>query len=395
MENIKKPQLAILFLLVSFPSFGAVLFTPALPSIISFFQISTSHSSLAISVYLIGYAFGQLPYGPLANRLGRKPTLYIGICIAIVGCLLCALSSYFSSFGLLVFARFVQALGACVGLKISFTMVADAYEPVDATRMIARLGMAFAVMPAIGVTIGGYLTRFFSWESCFYFLALFGCVVLWLSMRLPETGRGIDRDALKFFRIVNGYASLLKNKYVVMSGLMMGCGTSIIYIFNAKAPFLGIQHIGLDPNVFGIYSMIPLLGMLLGAFLADRLAGRFSLVAFLLVGLIISLSGSFLMLLYFANGSISSPTLFSPMFLIYMIDSIVFANVMSFGLSKAENKANGSAMLNFISLSLAVLAVSLVGGSSSSSELLMPLSFVALLFIVFLLCFGLRRSSEV
>ncbi|MBS0654115.1 MAG: MFS transporter, partial [Verrucomicrobia bacterium] len=157
-KQSSKPQFIILLVLVSFASVGAVLFTPALPSIQEFFGISVGKAQLTVTAYLIGYAFAQLPYGPIANRYGRKPALYFGISLAIIGSLLCAFSAPAHSFGLLLFGRVIQALGASVGLKVSFTMVGDAFDQTVATKTISRLLLSFAVMPSLAIAIGGWLT---------------------------------------------------------------------------------------------------------------------------------------------------------------------------------------------------------------------------------------------
>ncbi len=390
-QQLNKLQSVILLLLVSFGSVGAVLFTPALPSIASFFHLSVGASQLTITSYLVGYALGQLPYGPLANRFGRKATLYIGISLAILGSLLCALSSPFQSFGLLVFARFLQALGASAGLKISFTMIADIYTQTAATKMLARNLIAFAVMPGVAVAIGGWLTQLFNWESCFYFLALFGTFVLWLSTKLPETAQSLDHHALNLSSIIQGYTLKFKNQRLMVSGLMMGCASAVIYVFASKAPFIGISLIGLTPDVFGAYNLIPVLGMLIGAVLSAKLAGRFSLLSLLLTGISCSIAVTFTMLIPFSMGILNPLTLFTPMLLIYIAESIVIANVSSFGLSHAKNKSNGSAVLNFINLSTTVAAVLLSEFIYPESAILMPLSFVILFFLMLLLWLRLKR----
>ncbi len=224
------------------------MFTPALPAIQQFFQISVGQAQMTMTSYLVGYALGQLPYGPLANAFGRKKTLYWGIWISIAGCLLCAFSALNGSFATLLFARFLQAFGATVGLKISYTMVADTYDQTAATRIISRFVLAFAVMPGIAIAIGGLLTQWFDWESCFYFLALFGLFMLYLCKRLPETAKSIDRGHLKMGAVIEGYRSTLKNKILVICSFMMGCGGAIIYIFASKSPFIGITLIGLTPD---------------------------------------------------------------------------------------------------------------------------------------------------
>ncbi len=391
LEKSPEPQFIILLLLVSFASVGAVLFTPALPSIRSFFDLSVGETQLTITSYLLGYALGQLPYGPLANRYGRKTTLYIGISLSIVGSLLCALSAPFESFGLLVSARFLQALGACVGLKISFTMIADVYNQVDATKKISRIMMAFAIMPGMAVAIGGWMTALFNWESCFYFLAMFGVFILWLARRLPETAKSLDLHALQFFSLVRGYKETFKNKRLVTSGFMMGLGSAVIYVFATKAPFIGIDLIGLTPDVFGNYNLIPLIGMLLGALLAAKLAGRFSLLTLLLMGIVGSFVFSCIMLVPFVAGAVSVWSLFLPIVFIYLAESLVFANISAFGLSHATNKSNGSAILNFINLSTTVVAVLLLEFIYPESALLMPLSFIVFFAIIFVLWLRLKK----
>jgi DHA1 family bicyclomycin/chloramphenicol resistance-like MFS transporter len=128
-----------LLLLISFASVNAVLFTPALPIIAKFFVISDSAAQLTISWFLIGYTLGQLLYGPLANRFGRKPALYIGITLQIASSLLCALSSSFHHYLILVIGRFLLALGSGVGLKMTFTLVNESFEPKIASQKICNL----------------------------------------------------------------------------------------------------------------------------------------------------------------------------------------------------------------------------------------------------------------
>lgn len=383
-----KLRFPIILLLVSFASVGAVLFTPALPAIQAFFKLTVGQAQFTITAYLIGYALGQLPYGPLANRFGRKPTLYIGLSISVIGSMLCALSSPFKSFGLLIFARFLQALGACVGLKVSFTIIGDVFDQTEATRKISRVLIAFAIMPGVAIAIGGFLTSFINWESCFYFLALFGVFMLWVSSRLPETAKSLDPNALKLAAVVEGYAKKLKNKRLITSALIMGCGTATVYIFASKAPFIGINVIGLSPDLFGLYNLIPPIGMLLGSFLASRLAGHFPLIKLLFAGIVFSFAMTFSMLIPFLMGAVTAWSLFFPMFLIYITESLVFANISSYGLSTAQNKSNASAMLNFINMGSGLIAVLLTEWIYPDSALLLPISL--LFFFVLMGIFWMR-----
>ena len=394
LEKAAKPQMSLLFLLVSFGSVGAVLFTPALPSIQAFFHLSVGKAQLTITAYLLGYSLGQLPYGPLANGIGRKKTLLAGLCLAVIGSLLCALSAVFHSFALLVFARFLQALGSCVGLKISFTMIADVYDQTTATKKISHMMMAFAIMPGVATTIGGYITQIGSWEGCFYFLALFGLLMLCLSTYLPETAKTINKTALNLSSIIQGYREKLKNTKLLLSGFMMGSGSAIVYIFASKSPFIGITVLKLSPEMFGILNLIPPIGMFAGSFLAAYLAGRFAVSTLLLMGITASFAATFFMLIPFAMDRLSLWSLFLPMTLIYAAESIVFANSSSLGLSHAKNKSNASAVINCINLITAVAAVFLSQAIFPDSALLMPISFLFFFMVMFVLWLKLKTFTS-
>lgn len=389
MVQIKLP-LPLLFLLVSFASVGAVLFTPSLPAIAEHFQVSVGAVQFTITSYLIGYAVGQLPYGPLANGIGRKKTLYLGIVVSILGALACALAAPLHSFGLLIVARFIQAFGACVGLKISFTMIADVYDQTDATKMISKTLMAFAIIPGIAIAIGGALTEYLNWQSCFYFLALFGCVTLWLARALPETAKVIDPAALKLHEIVQGYRLKLKNKQLLISGVVMGLGTSVVYVFAAKSPFIGITLIGASPEVFGLFNLIPSAGLVAGSLIAARLASRYAPIQLLGVGVIACLAATLTMLIPFV---LATPTIFSlflPMIFIYAAESIIFANISSLGLASAKNKSNASAVINFINMGVAVISVFLAELILPENPIVMPIAFILFFFVMLLLYYRLK-----
>lgn len=378
----------ILFLLVSFGSVSAVLFTPALPSIQTFFQVSPGNAQLAITSFLAGYAIGQLPYGPLANGIGRKKTLYIGIVLSILGSLFCAVSSYFGSFWIFIVARFIQALGACVGLKMSFTIVLDVYDSSTATRMISKFLAAFAIMPGVATTIGGFIVEWLNWESCFYFLALFGLFMLFFIARLPETAPSIDRSALNFFSIVHGYQLKFKDLRLLLSGFLVGSGTAVIYIFAARAPFIGMNIIGIKADSFGLLNMIPSLGMLLGSFLVASILKRYEPVKVLKVGIRICFIIAVLMLGCFILFPLSIWSLFVPIGLIYIADAFVYTAGSSLGLTGAKNKANASAVFNFLNIGSALLGLLLSQWIYPDIPLVLPL-FLLLLFCIM---FGLYRG---
>ena len=180
----------------------------------------------------------------------------------------------------------------------------------------------------------------------------------------------------------------------MISALMMGCGSAVIYVFASKSPFIGMGLIGLTPEVFGNYNLIPLVGMFLGCLLAGKLAGRLPLLKLLCIGTLVSLALSLVMFIPFAMGVINVWSLFLPVAFIYLAESLIFTNVSAFGLSLAKNKSNGSAVMNFINLSVTVIAVLLLEFIYPESALLMPLSFIVFFFVIFVLWLRLRKMEK-
>lgn len=378
MMQSKEPQLFILLLLSSFAAVSAVLFTPALPAMAHYLGVSHTQAQLSMTAFLIGYAFGNLPYGPLSNRYGRKITIYSGILLAIFGSMLILIAGANHWLWLLVVGRFVTAFGSTVGLKIAFTIIGDLYTPPKVTKKISYILLSLAIAPGLAIALGGFLTNHFGWESCFYFLTVYSVVLLGLSMLLPETGGERDLEALNMAKIQTGFMQKLKNKKLVLCAILMGCTTSFIYLFATEAPFIGIEHIGLRADEYGILNFIPPLGMITGSLLAHQLAGKRESLAIIILGIVIALLGSLSMLLLFLLGIVTLWTLFLPMPFIYVGLSLIFSNASGLAMSHAKNKSNASAIMNFINMGVSVISLLIIGALPAHKYYTLPLFFLLL-----------------
>jgi DHA1 family bicyclomycin/chloramphenicol resistance-like MFS transporter len=388
---LREPPLFILLLLVSFASVSAVLFTPALPQIAHQLNISDTKAQLTITVFLIGYALGLLPYGPISNRFGRKPAAYLGISIAILGCLLVLLVDRFQEFWLLMLGRILMALGSSVGIKIAFTMVGDVYQHEKATKKISLLLLSFAIVPSLAMAIGGLLTSHFGWASSFYFQIAYSIFIMILTFFLPETCHDLDPDALKIKNIANNYLLKLKNKKLIICAFLMGCGTAVIYLFIAEAPFIGINHIRLKPDEYGLLNLIPIIGLIGGALLANFLAGKKEPIFIIFLGIAAACAVSAMMLFLFLFEIVTVWSLFIPITIIYCAESLVYANASSLIMSHAQNKSYASATMNFINIGMSVVTLFIFGTISSRSIFLMPLVFTTIFCFMFLLSGSLLR----
>ncbi len=389
----QKPSFLLLFLLISFGSVCAVLFTPALPQISQFFGVNASSAQLTLTIFLIGYAVGQLIYGPLANAYGRKYALLIGIILEILSSILCIIAGFFHLFNLLVWARLFMALGSSVGLKMTFTLVADSYESQEGNRLISHLMMAFAITPGLGIALGGWLTEHFAWQSCFIALAIYGLFLFILALRMHETLNPSNRIKLSLHNIIHKYFLSLTHFRLICGGILMGAGTAFVYVFASLAPFVAMNIMHLNPAQYGTWNLLPPLGIIIGSQLAAHLSKKASPLLCIYLGLAIVLPSTAVMLFLFSLQHHFAITLFLPLTFIYIGISFIFGNASSIAMQSIQDKSSGSAMMNFINMGIATLSVLLTQEISSISIFILPFTFLALLILAILATLFLKNGQ--
>lgn len=390
-QNKAPLPMITLLLMISFASVNAVLFTPALPAIAAYFGVSAAKAQLTISWFLIGYALGQLVYGPIASRLGRKPALYIGISLQIISCLLCAAAGYFHLFSMLIVGRFFTALGAGVGLKMTFTLVNEHYEPKAASQKIAYLMLAFAITPALCVALGGFLTHSYGWQSCFYLAALYGVFLFFMVKQLPDLQDIKNLNAFRLSHLCHAYAVSFQNLKLMSGALLMGAGTTFIYAFAAVAPFVAINIDGMTSTEYGLANLLPPIGLVIGSLVSAQLSKYLSLNVIVGAGILITCLGTLLM--GFATYQQLSPliSLFASVILIYFGICFITANASSIAMSKTIDKVHGSAVMNFINMGIATCVV-LTLGLFPQTRLLLPFVYAAMCLIFFFAYAALVKS---
>lgn len=297
MSLLQGPRIITLLMLVSFASVCAVLFTPALPEIATYFGVSKTLSQSTMTLFLVGYAIGQLPYAPIANRYGRKKTIYIGLFVALIGTFLCWLAP---TIGWLLLGRFLQALGSAVGLKITFTMIGDSHSGAQSIKAISYIALAFAIAPGLSVALGGLLIDAFGWKSCFLFLAGYAVLIGFLCLYLPETAPRIDKEAFCLRTIKRNYKQQFSNPSLLLHAVLYGLGTAVIYLFATSAPYVGIIDLGLTPSLYGLLNIIPLFGFGLGQLFSSSLAGSLNPRRAMLWGILTMSLGMLIMFLCFS-----------------------------------------------------------------------------------------------
>ncbi|WP_423064119.1 MFS transporter [Candidiatus Paracoxiella cheracis] len=379
--NTKKPHLLSLILLISFPSVATVLISPALPAIGDFFVVSNGKAQQLITLFIIGYAIGQLIYSPFANRYGRKIAVYLGIAVYILSCIVCLVGIYIHSFDVLLIGRFLMALGSAVGMIISFTIINDFYFPEQARPVVSYTVLAYAFMPALAVFLGGIITSHISWIACFYFYLIYGGIILLTSAPLPETLQRKSLDALQLKPLLHSYSKAFKNLRLIIFSLIYGLMASFVYIVSSGAPFIAIDEIGLTPGVYGALLLIPYCGQLIGALTSGRISKHLSSYKVITIGYSSTILGTLFMFICFVLGWINTFSLMAPIFFIMMGLPMVYSSVTVMALVGYEDKATGSAVMSFTTMTVTFITTVILTLLPTRHALVMPSLFVFVLIL--------------
>lgn len=381
--SVKKPNTLILLMLISYATVSAVLFGPGIPAIRDYFEVSNSLIQLTIITFLFSYAIAQLFYGSLANFFGRKKTIYWGMAIGIIGSILCALSGYFYSFSLLVIGRFIAALGSGVGVVLTFTIINDYFHSHQAVKITAWVAIAFAISPGVSSTVGGFLVAHLGWESCFWFLSIYGFFILIFSINLPETST--TNDVLKIGGIYKSYRDILSNRKLIFYSIILGSTTSVLYIFASVAPIIVINILKIRPDIYGALNLTLTLGLILGNAIVLNISDKVNPIKLVRIGIFVLGIGVSSFCIFFLFGEINIYTIFLPGFVIFLGIALLYSSAATLATSGIADKAGASAIMCFINVGLGCLGIITVSLLSFESVIvIMPLSlFLSLATMLF------------
>ncbi|HSI61103.1 MAG TPA: multidrug effflux MFS transporter [Ideonella sp.] len=225
-----------------------------------------------LSAYLLGFAVMNLFHGALADSFGRRPVVLVGVAVFTLASVGCALSQ---SIGQLVFFRAVQGMSAGAGMVVSRAIIRDMFPPADAQRVMSQVTIYFGVAPAIAPIIGGFLFVHADWHSIFWFLAIIG-TALWVAMwrKLPETLHPTQKQPFSVGHLMRGYWQMVSSARFMALAFASGVPFNGMFLYVLSAPvFLG-EHMKLGPTQFFWFFMLTISGIMGGAWLSGRLAGK-------------------------------------------------------------------------------------------------------------------------
>ena len=225
-----------------------------------------------LSSYLFGFALMNLFHGALSDSFGRRPVVLWGVALFTLASVGCALSP---SIGWLVFFRALQGMSAGAGVVVSRAIIRDMFPPADAQRVISQVTIYFGVAPAVAPMVGGFLFVHADWHSIFWFLAAIGAALWFANWRaLPESLHSSQVQPFEARHLMRGYWQMVRSPLFMMLVLASGVPFNGMFLYVLSAPvFLG-EHLKLGPTQFFWFFMLTIGGIMAGAWLSGRLAGR-------------------------------------------------------------------------------------------------------------------------
>jgi DHA1 family bicyclomycin/chloramphenicol resistance-like MFS transporter len=260
--------------LAMFGPFSIDTIFPAFPEIGAQLGADKLAMQQTISVYLLAYALTSVVHGPLSDAIGRRKVILGGLAIFILASVGCALSRDLST--LLAF-RAVQGLSAGVGLIVGRAVIRDVLHGDDAQRLMSQVSMIFGIAPAIAPIIGGWILGWNRWPMIFWFLVAFSLLLFiatWIA--LPETHPPSARLSLAPKRLLRDYVAIFVNPRFQRLAAAGTFNFGALFLYIASAPVFVLDFLHLDQRQFGWFFVPMISGMMLGAFVSGRTAGRVS-----------------------------------------------------------------------------------------------------------------------
>lgn len=248
----RKKYIALVLVLGSLTALGPFsidMYLPGFTGIAQDLNTSVSNVSLTLSSYFIGISAGQLLYGPLLDRFGRKNPLYIGLIVYILASLAC----YFvTSIDYFIGLRFIQAVGSCGASVAALTMVRDLFPIKEIPKVFAKLMLVLGLSPMLAPTLGGYITEDFGWHMVFLVLTFMGIGVLLASKFFLKSTYIPDTSiSLKPKPIVNNFILVLKQPQFYTYAFTGGIAFSGLFTYVAASPVIFMDIFHVDAKMYG------------------------------------------------------------------------------------------------------------------------------------------------
>ena len=349
----------MLALMSSVAPISTDMYLPALENVKTSFQSSSYLTQLSIASFFIGFAFGQLIYGPLSDIFGRKKPVVFGFVLFVSSSIACI---FVSDINLFIALRFLEALGGCAGVVIARAIVNDLFDLKDSINVFALMMVIVSLAPMLSPIFGGFLLEFFSWKSIFVTLFLLGLFLLFMIVFFFKESASVDKRAkFSFKKTILSYRIVLSNKIFMLYTLSSSFAIATIFAYITGSAFVFINFFALSEFSYSLIFALNALGFALFANINSFLLKKFNPEQILKKAFITM--ALFAFILCFTAFSKVSFLLFELfLFLSIAMLGFIMPNATSLAMSQfKKHSGTASATLGFIQFALAGSISFLVG----------------------------------
>jgi DHA1 family bicyclomycin/chloramphenicol resistance-like MFS transporter len=355
-------NLRTILILGALSAFGPLaidFYLPGFPAIALAFGTDEKHVQLTLASYFLGLSIGQLAYGPVADRFGRRIPLLFGVGLFTVASLACAFAP---NLEWLIGARFVQALGGCAGMVLSRAIVSDKCNPVESAKVFSQLMLVMGLAPILAPMFGGLLVNVYGWQSIFLALTVFSALSsLAVAFGLPES-MPADHPRQPLSGAFGQYRRLLGDRIFLGHALTGGIAIAGMFSYIAGSPFVFIKLYGVPPEHYGWLFGINAAGFILTAQVNARMVGRFGPAWLLSRAVWVYLAAALTLLLIANLHTEKLWPLLVPLFVYIASLGYIIPNSSACAMTGQGKRAgSASALLGCLQFSVAAGAAALVG----------------------------------
>jgi MFS transporter, DHA1 family, multidrug resistance protein len=382
--------LAVLSLLMGFASISTDLYLPAMPEMSRSLLANEGLVELTISGYLLGFSFGQLLWGPISDRYGRRSSVAVGLVLFVIGSAGCATSG--SALAMIGW-RVVQALGACASVALSRAMVRDLYQGVRAAQMLSILITVMAVAPLVGPLLGGQIVALAGWRAIFWTLVGIGSATCAALFTIPETLPAARRNQEPLFRAIARYGELLADRRILGYAGAGGFFYAGMFAYIAGTPFAYITYYHVPAQLYGLLFGLGIIGIMGSNLVNSRLVSRFGYDRMLRAGTMAAACSAIMVGLFARTGWGGLWGLVLPLFLFVSATGFIVANSITGALDHFPERAGTvSALVGAVQYGSGIVGSGLVGVFANGTP--WPMGWViAICGIGSLLCMRLLHPA--
>ena len=358
----KQPQFFLILILGLLSAIGPLsidMYLPAFPSIAKGLNTTVASVMLSLSSFFIGISVGQLLYGPLLERYGRKTPLYIGLSLYAIASFACATAM---SVETLILFRFFQALGGCVGMVASRAMVRDLFDVKDNAKVFSTLMLVIAVSPIIAPSLGGFITTYIGWRYIFVMLIIvIGLIIAGIYLLLPDSKGADPSYSLKPVAIVSSFISIIKHPQFALYTFSGAVASAGLYAFISGSPYVFLDIFKVTEQHYGWAFAFVASGLIGSSQLNSLLLKKYKSEQIIKTAL---LSQSVVAIVLVASFIFGFSTLYTTVLLIFLYlccQGFIFPNAAALSMAPfGHNAGNASALMGFIQMSAGALMSAMV-----------------------------------